>query len=414
VERFHQRCNLNDHERFEELASLAPLGELSLSEHEEFLDHLHTCNHCREVYSGTSAVAEAAFVVGSTIDETPVLEDQKYRRARQMIARRLGPAPLLRFHLSWTKTLAAAGAVAAFIVGVYVGGSILQSGSHESAVQTPAVRMATDVTVKADVSTAPVTTVPASISPVDLIKVEHELEVTRNEKRFLLQRVQSFDQNLVALTHQVGDLSVENKRQAQEYEQTRAQLAEAKNGLAQAQATIQSDQATIAALQAEGANREAQFAEVKSSVDRERQMLSADREIRDIMTARDLHMVDVVDTDGKGHVKKAFGRAFYTEGKSLIFYAYDLPANKVADGKFVFAAWGSDSNKLHEKKPLKLGIFYADDQSQHRWVMKFEDPKVLQEIDTVFVTLEPDGHPFTSPSGKPILDAYFGTPPNHP
>ena len=143
-------------------------------------------------------------------------------------------------------------------------------------------------------------------------------------------------------------------------------------------------------------------------------MLSADREIRDIMTARDLHMVDVVDTDGKGHVKKAFGRAFYTQGKSLIFYAYDLPANKVADGKFVFAAWGSNSNKLSEKKPLRLGIFYSDDQNQHRWVMKFEDPKVLQEIDTVFVTLEPEGRPFTSPSGKPILDAYFGTPPNHP
>jgi hypothetical protein len=153
---------------------------------------------------------------------------------------------------------------------------------------------------------------------------------------------------------------------------------------------------------------------VKSSINRERQMLSADREIRDIMTARDLHMVDVVDTDGKGRVRKAFGRAFYTQGKSLIFYAYDLPANKVADGKFVFAAWGSNSNELREQKPLKLGIFYSDDQSQHRWVMKFEDPKVLQEIDTVFVTLEPEGRPFTSPSGKPILDAYFGTPPNHP
>src|SRR6266567_3665385 len=58
--RFHQRCDLNDHERFEELASLAPLGELSQSEHEELLDHLGRCNQCREVYSGSCAVAEAA------------------------------------------------------------------------------------------------------------------------------------------------------------------------------------------------------------------------------------------------------------------------------------------------------------------------------------------------------------------
>jgi hypothetical protein len=46
--------------------------------------------------------------------------------------------------------------------------------------------------------------------------------------------------------------------------------------------------------------------------------------------------------------------------------------------------------------------------------MKFEDPKVLEEIDTVFVTLEPAGRATTTPTGKPILEAYFGTPPNHP
>jgi len=331
-----------------------------------------------------------------------------------MIARRLRPARLSHFQLSWTKLLAVARRGAALVVSIYVGGAIWHSRSQELAVQIPAVRMATDATVTPDVSAAPVAPIPTTTASADLAMLEHELEITRNEKRLLQQKIQSLDQNLLALTSQVADLGAENKRQAQGYEQTRAQLAEAKDGIAQAQATIQSDQATISALQVESANREAQLAEVKSSVDRDRQMLSADRAIRDIMTARDLHMMDVVDTDGKGHVKKAFGRAFYTEGKSLIFYAYDLPANKVADGKFVFAAWGSNSNKVREKKPLKLGIFYSDDQSQHRWVMKFEDPKVLQEIDTVFVTLEPDGRPFTSPSGKPILDAYFGTPPNHP
>jgi hypothetical protein len=46
--------------------------------------------------------------------------------------------------------------------------------------------------------------------------------------------------------------------------------------------------------------------------------------------------------------------------------------------------------------------------------MKYEDPKILEEIDTVFVTLEPAGSPFSNPTGKPILEAYFGTPPNHP
>src|SRR5205823_6768578 len=213
--RFHQRCDLNDHERFEELTSLAPLGELSQSEHKEFIDHLDRCNQCREVYRGSSAVAEAAFVVGSTIDETPVLEDQRYRRARHMIARRLSPAPLSHFHLSWTKVLAAAGAVAALVVSIYVGGAIWHSRSQELAVQIPAVRMATDATVTPDVSAAPVAPIPTTTASADLAMLEHELEITRNEKRLLQQKIQSLDQNLLALTSQVADLGAENKRQAQ-------------------------------------------------------------------------------------------------------------------------------------------------------------------------------------------------------
>jgi peptidoglycan hydrolase CwlO-like protein len=304
--------------------------------------------------------------------------------------------------------------IAAFVIGVYVGGSILHSRSQDLAVTIPAVEKSKDMTARALALPAPVAPALTAPSSAGLAKLEHELEVSRNENHVLQQKLHSFDQNLSALNSKVASLTAENQKQAQEHEQTRAQLADTKNSLSQAEATIQSDQATITGLQIEDANREAQLADVKGSLNRERQMLSADREIRDIMTARDLHMVDVVDTDGKGRVRKAFGRAFYTQGKSLIFYAYDLPANKIADGRFVYAAWGSNSNKLREQKPLSLGIFYSDDQSQHRWVMKFEDPRVLQEIDTVFVTLEPEGRPFTLPSGKPILDAYFGTPPNHP
>lgn len=391
---------MKEHEKFEELASLAPLGELSQQEYEEFLGHIDICEQCRKVYSGSSAVAEAAFVVGSSVAEDHVVEDQRYRRARQTIARRLTPA-VSHFRVNWAKTLAAGAMIAAFVIGVYVGRSLVNRQTRDT------------ITREATVA-APVIPTPVTSSSSDIARLERELEVARNKKYVLQQRVQSIDESVSVLRSQMGALTEDNQRWAREQEQTRAELNQTKNTLAQAQATIQSDQATIAALQIETASREAQLADLKSSVARERQMLSADREIRDIMTARELHMVDVVDTDGKGRVRKAFGRAFYTQGKSLIFYAYDLPANKIADGKFVFAAWGSNSNRLDEQKPLSLGIFYSDDKNQNRWVMKFGDPKVLQEIDTVFVTLEPQGHPFTSPSSKPILDAYFGTPPNHP
>src|SRR5579864_7100672 len=100
---------LKEHEQFEELASLAPLGELSQTEYEEFLRHLNACNQCRKIYEDTSALAEAAFVVGSSIEEDKVVEDQRHRRARQEIARRLAPAPVCSsfLRITWRSALAA-------------------------------------------------------------------------------------------------------------------------------------------------------------------------------------------------------------------------------------------------------------------------------------------------------------------
>jgi hypothetical protein len=184
--------------------------------------------------------------------------------------------------------------------------------------------------------------------------------------------------------------------------------------LARAKESISAGESRIDSLQYALADKDTRLTEVSASVEREREMLSQGREIRDIMGARDLHIVDVIDRDGNGRARKAFGRAFYTQGKSLIFYAFDLPTKNTADGKFVYAAWGSNSNDLNGKVAHSLGIFYNDDQTQHRWAMKFDDPKLLEEIDTVFVTLEPAGRFFNAPTGKAILEAYFGTPPNHP
>ena len=63
-----------------------------------------------------------------------------------------------------------------------------------------------------------------------------------------------------------------------------------------------------------------------ATIERERKLLVADLDIRELMGARSLHIVDVFDVDGKGKTQHPFGRVFYTEGKSLIFYAFDLKA----------------------------------------------------------------------------------------
>ena len=138
-------------------------------------------------------------------------------------------------------------------------------------------------------------------------------------------------------------------------------------------------------------------------------MLAANRDIRDLIAARNLHIADIFDTDAKGKTRAGFGRVFFTEGKSLIFYAFDLTNPNVKNA--AFQAWGQREGG--PTQAINLGLFYNDDQKQARWVLKFDDPQVLREIDSVFVTVaSPDGG--RQPAGNKLLYAYFGNQINHP
>ena len=74
---------------------------------------------------------------------------------------------------------------------------------------------------------------------------------------------------------------------------------------------------------------------------RERTLLEASRDIHELMGARNLHIVDVLDVDSKGKDQRAFGRIFYTEEKSLIFYAFDLGDRNAAKRNASFQVWGA-------------------------------------------------------------------------
>ena len=65
------------------------------------------------------------------------------------------------------------------------------------------------------------------------------------------------------------------------------------------------------------------------------------------------------------------------------------------------------------QQALSLGILYKDTVGKKRWVLKFDDEKALDQIDAVFVTLEPNGQSH-KPSGKSLLFAYLKVNPNHP
>jgi hypothetical protein len=141
------------------------------------------------------------------------------------------------------------------------------------------------------------------------------------------------------------------------------------------------------------------------------ELLAHDRDIRDLMGARDLYIAEVYDIAGSGETKKPYGRVFYTRGKSLIFYAYDLDQQAALKRANTFQAWGRRGPD--RQTALSLGVFYEDNASRKRWILKCDDPKALEQIDAVFVTVEPNGGSH-KPSSKSLLFAYLKVNPNHP
>ena len=75
-------------------------------------------------------------------------------------------------------------------------------------------------------------------------------------------------------------------------------------------------------------------------------MLAHDRDIRDLMGARDLYIAEVYDVAKTGDTEKPFGRVFYTKGKSLIFYAYDLDQKAGIQTASTFGGVGTQGAQL--------------------------------------------------------------------
>ena len=166
------------------------------------------------------------------------------------------------------------------------------------------------------------------------------------------------------------------------------------------------------------ASLETRVAELSRAVaDRDRstnelqELLAKDRDIRELMAARNLVITEVYDVARTGKTEKAFGRVFYTKGKSLVFYAYDLNDQPGLNEASTYQAWGSRGTD--QAQAFNLGMFYEDNVAKKQWVVKFNDKKKLDQIDTVFVTVEPHGGS-ERPTGKPLLYAYLKVAPNHP
>jgi hypothetical protein len=276
---------------------------------------------------------------------------------------------------------------------------------------------ATSPVSKDPVRLEPRATVPPPAPEKKTSPEEEALARLRNEARM--------DQSeLARLRDQQSQLEDDLTQTTEALRQTQQDRTDLSQQLAQAQANAQSlraklnqagDRTSLDTEQALAANN--QVEELRASVEakdkeiaQDQELLQHDRDIRNLISARNVYMAEIYDVAKTGDTQKPFGRVFYTKDKSLVFYGYDLDQQRGVKKASTFQAWGRGVDQQHA---ISLGLLYLDDADQKRWVLKFNNAKTISQIDAVFVTVEPEGGS-SKPSGKPLLFTSLRIDPNHP
>lgn len=431
------------HEEFLELCAAATAGELSVEERARLGAHLKECAECRSAMADYESIAmngvsefssEFARVNGASDDswsvedaekrffkrldqERPVsTESESIEKLSASVGQRYTYRPSqIRWKEVWMPFAAAVLLAVALGVTLYKIG--LRRGVESAHVDSTAPKGVTSASnVRVSAGSREWEELEAKLAERDKAVEELKRELAEQKRTVLALQSMNPTPSQTADTHQVAAPdAVTNKS---------AELAAAQDKLAALQkaldaATIEQSETTkrAAALEERLAEvsrldkqREHTLDEKDAQIANLEELLEHDRDIRELMGARDLYMADVHDVGGKG-TEKTYGRVFYTKGKSLIFYAFDLDAHPGVRNASAFQAWGRRGPDKGQAR--SLGIFFEDSASKKRWVLKADDPKTLEDIDAVFVTVEPNGGS-QHPSGKQLLFAWLRVEPNHP
>jgi hypothetical protein len=416
---------MSNHERFEELCAIAAAGEISPADQQELIAHIEDCVSCRQMFDELKDI-HAIWLPqreGFEIKRSFAAES----KARQLILQqaaaeggnfseeaRLPTIPAIhvtRRSLSYSYQLLTVAAVILVVVAGFAFRGPLSTLRHNS----PASPAQSTVVTKQREQGPEMGQLREKIRDAELAqaKLETTLKGAQMERQRLEQQLNEAEQRASTLQESTVVAAQEVSTLQSQLDAARAGESKMVAQLAAFKTSASDAQTELALVEAENKGLHDKLDSQGASVDRERELMADGREIRDLIAARNLHIIDVYDTSGEGQTQKSFGRVFYTEGKSLVFYAYDLPPHRPA-AKYAFYAWGK-RDVSGDVKVRNLGIFYNDDQTQKRWVLKINDSNVLSEIDSVFVTLEKtDNGVENAPTGKKLLSAYLGSPANHP
>ncbi len=432
---------MRPHEEFLELCALSTSGELSKEEQEKLKDHLATCADCQQALREYEAVTDVGVPHLASALSTPTLHEPS-SAPRGAVEAMLAPepAPVETTRLNSDPAEQSKGLVFAH-----------RNGNRRTQVNWNYVWMPFAAAVLLTVSLGiysyqfgmhrgeeVVRTTSSSPDPrVDLLEQQisdagHDREILRKQllnrdkviadlRRHVEQQSASLNgmkDAQAGLEHALQNDQIEKQQLAQERSDFTQKLDVAEASRQKTQTQLDSlrqqrsdNQMRAQSLEAQIKDLHGQLREQERTLGKQDELLAHDRDIRDLMGARDLYIAEVYDVARDGATQKPYGRVFYTKGRSLIFYAYDLDQQAGVKNASTFQAWGRGG--ADKQQALSLGIFYQDSGARKRWVLKFEDSRTLEHIDAVFVTVEPNGGS-QKPSGKPLLFASLKIEPNHP
>jgi hypothetical protein len=420
---------MSNHEYFKKMSALSAIGQISAQEDQELAEHLNECVSCRDIYFDYARVVR---------QELPQADPIRWRIKSALPASRRDPEVRARFlararadgidfsldaersngaksNPSWRASrlwpaLAVAPALVLAVLVLWVGGRyefvprLARTGidprsaqlAHENddlRAQLAALRQ----TVEHDAATIGEMKKGSAGSLESQQKLQKQLDESWQQAAKLsdnLHRTEAEKDEMVRASQAEGATIGSLRAQSESLSHERAEMLNSR-----------------AILEAQVRNLTASLEEKTADLERERQLMAVSKDVRQLMGARNLHIMDVHDMGGGRKDVRAFGRVFYAEGQSLIFYAFDLPNGKLSPAKYTFQAWGQ--REAASQSARNLGTFQVDDHEQRRWVLKVTDTGLLTGIDSVFVTAE-SLDVAKSPSGKKLLYAYIAGQPNHP
>lgn len=437
--------SITHNEWFEELCALAAIGELSAAEFAELQQHRADCATCRELYAdfcritsddiGLAAIDKQSDETGhgddSALDEQALLGQfmeraQREREAQLHVAPRVvaestQPNVFLRISqaMAWIHRSAWIYVAVALLLAVVAG---IGAYRFRDTQLSPTLERLRDQLGMWQ-SKAAVTSEKEKSATQLLSRSESEREVLQEALADAQTKYEELQGRVKALSAQLASANAQIAQQNQDMQLAKTNVEQAKALADQKDKMLEDLRGQLRGVMQLAENQGNVLEDVRRKLKNAEQAQNADlastaqsppvseEEAKELLGARDLHIVDVYDVDASGHRRRTYGRVFYVEKKQLVFYAFDLEGKKHNRAPASFQAWGY--LQANQGKPQNLGTFNLDNAALSRWVLKVDNRRILQHIDAVFVTLEPlGGSPV--PRGRKLLYAYLNNPPNHP